>query len=91
MKHELKIWPQYYDRVLSGEKTFEYRNNDRGFQKGDKVCLKCFDPEKQEYITDEKDQRSAWIFAEVGYVLPLQKGQFCVFSLLNVTTEGIWP
>lgn len=40
MKHELKILPAYFEAVLSGEKTFEIRNNsDRGFQKGDIVTL----------------------------------------------------
>lgn len=33
--HELKTWPQYWDAVKRGEKTFEVRRDDRGFQKGD--------------------------------------------------------
>lgn len=44
LKHELKIWPEYYARVLDGTKTFEIRDNDRSFQKGDTVILKEFDP-----------------------------------------------
>ena len=45
MKHELKILPAYFEAVLSGEKTFEIRNNnDRGFQKGDTLVLREFDP-----------------------------------------------
>lgn len=44
MIHELKIWPQYYCRVADGSKTFEIRKNDRGFQPGDKVVLKEYDP-----------------------------------------------
>lgn len=40
MKHELKILPVYFEAVISGEKTFEIRDNsDRGFQKGDIVTL----------------------------------------------------
>ena len=40
MKHELKILPAYFEAVISGEKTFEIRDNsDRGFQKGDIVTL----------------------------------------------------
>lgn len=46
MKHELKILPAYFEAVLSGEKTFEIRNNnDRGFQKGDTLVLREFDPD----------------------------------------------
>lgn len=44
MIHELKIWPQYYSRVKDGSKTFEIRENDRGFQQGDEVVLKEWDP-----------------------------------------------
>lgn len=42
--HELKIWPQHYARVANGTKTFEIRNNDRGYQAGDKVILREWDP-----------------------------------------------
>lgn len=44
MKHELKIWPQYYCRVADGSKTFEIRKNDRGYQPGDEVVLREYDP-----------------------------------------------
>lgn len=39
MVHQLKTWPQYWDAVKSGEKTFEVRRDDRGFQKGDVLEL----------------------------------------------------
>ena len=35
--HELKIAKNYADSVYLGDKTFEVRLNDRGFQKGDIV------------------------------------------------------
>ena len=40
MKHNLKIWPEYFDVILSGEKTFELRKDDRGFGVGDTLLLK---------------------------------------------------
>lgn len=39
MHHDLKIDLPYYMAVIRGEKTFEIRNNDRGYQKGDTVTL----------------------------------------------------
>ena len=38
--HQLKIWPKYFDAVLSGAKTFEVRNDDRGFAVGDTLVLR---------------------------------------------------
>jgi len=42
--HELKIWPAFYAAIQSGEKTFEIRKDDRGFQKGDKLVLREWNP-----------------------------------------------
>lgn len=39
MLHQLKILPQYFEAVLSGNKTFEIRKNDRNFQVGDQIEL----------------------------------------------------
>jgi hypothetical protein len=38
--HELKIAPEYFEKVLSKEKTFEFRYNDRNYQVGDILKLK---------------------------------------------------
>ena len=35
--HKVKIHESYADAVLSGEKNFEIRYNDRGYQKGDRL------------------------------------------------------
>lgn len=42
MIHELKILPEYFNAVVSGEKTFEIRKNDRPFHKGDLLALNEF-------------------------------------------------
>ena len=54
--HELKTWPSYFHDVVTGQKTFEYRKNDRDFQQGDLLLLREFDPnrgEKGEYLSGE--------------------------------------
>lgn len=43
--HELKILPQYFNKISSGEKTFELRKNDRDFQVDDILILKEWDHE----------------------------------------------
>lgn len=40
MIHELKILSSFVRPILDGSKTFEIRENDRGFQKGDRVQFK---------------------------------------------------
>ena len=43
MTHHIKILEDFADVVLSGEKSFEVRENDRGYQKGDHVKFKVID------------------------------------------------
>lgn len=41
MKHDLKILPQYFEAILSGDKTFEVRSiKDRIFNPGDELKLR---------------------------------------------------
>ena len=39
MMHHIKLSHYYADAVLSGQKNFEVRYNDRGYQRGDKVVF----------------------------------------------------
>lgn len=42
--HELKTWPEYYEAVLRGDKTFEVRVDDRGgYDVGDVLVLHEWD------------------------------------------------
>ena len=47
--HELKTWPDFFRKVVSGEKPFEIRVNDREYEVGDTVVLREFDPAKATY------------------------------------------
>ena len=81
MIHELKIWPQYYQAVADGSKTFEVRKNDRGFQKGDEVVLKEWDPTEMHYGTFGYTDSPNLEF-KIGYVLPID-AERVVFSLIK--------
>lgn len=42
-EHVVKCWPQYFDVIASGEKTFDVRRDDRGYQRGDILVLREWD------------------------------------------------
>jgi hypothetical protein len=48
-RHDLKTWPQYYQAIIDGLKTFDIRKDDRGFQVGDELLLREYKPDKQQY------------------------------------------
>lgn len=43
MKHELKVQEKYFKAIWCGDKTFEIRLDDRGFEERDTLVLKEFD------------------------------------------------
>src|ERR1700760_3855301 len=47
--HELKTWPELYDVVVSGRKSFEARRDDRGFAEGDVLHLREYGPGRGGY------------------------------------------
>lgn len=53
MEIEKKIWPQFFEKVKSGEKTFEVRLADYDYNIGDVIVLKEWDPDKKEYTGRE--------------------------------------
>ena len=41
--HELKTWNEPFEQISHGNKTFEYRKNDRDFREGDTLLLMHWD------------------------------------------------
>ena len=60
-KVEKKIWPEYFQAIADGKKTFELRLNDFDIVEGDVLLLKEWDPKYKEYTGRELEK-------EVGYV-----------------------
>lgn len=55
-EHKLKCWPSYFDAIERGDKNFEVRRDDRGFQRGDVLVIEKFDPESGTYVFDDSRQ-----------------------------------
>ena len=62
MKIEKKVWPEYFAKIVSGEKTFELRLADWECNSGDILVLREWDPETKDYT-------GQFLEKEVGYVL----------------------
>ena len=45
MIHELKCFPEYFQDVIDGKKTFEIRLHDRPYQVGDLLALNEYLPD----------------------------------------------
>lgn len=79
----LKVLPEYFRAILSREKNFEIRKNDRDFQVGDVLVLLEYDIDKKEY-TDRV------VSKKISYILP--GGQFgveegyCIMGLKNLVS-----
>lgn len=56
-----KIRPEYFEKVLSGSKTFELRLNDFEIQEGDTLILREWDPATSDYTGRE-------LTKQVGFV-----------------------
>lgn len=82
-QHRVKCWPEYFQAVLDGRKTFEARWDDRGYQEGDGVTLIEWDPN----AVPQAGETGRTYKAIVGYVLRgpgygVEAGH-CIFSILK--------
>lgn len=75
MVHELKIAPNYFEKVVSKEKSFEVRYNDRNFKVGDILKL-------MEYIDGSYTSQS--IYVKVTYILREFEGLQPNFVVLSI-------
>ena len=48
-EHQLKTWPGFFDGLVDGTKTAEVRQNDRHFKAGDRLVLREFNAEMDDY------------------------------------------
>lgn len=84
VEHKLKCWPQFFDAIERGDKPFEVRRDDRGFQKGDIVILL----RTYESDLDKADEFYSPLRRRITYILT--GGQFGIepgYVVLGLETE----
>ncbi len=60
-KVEKKVWPEYFQKILEGEKTFELRLNDFDIQEGDIFFLREWDPKIKDYTGRELEKKVGFV------------------------------
>ena len=71
--HEIKVWSEYWDALEDGDKPFEVRRDDRGYQKGDMLVLCKWDRLKDCFVRTG-DNSQIQIRRKITYILT--GGQF---------------
>lgn len=86
MTNNIKILRSFADAVLSGDKNFEVRENDRGYQKGDTVNFTVIDKNGAHVNTHNLN----FEFFEITYVLSGWgiKDGYVVFGIKRIEEEG---
>lgn len=74
--HDLKTWPEFFQPVKRGEKTFELRFDDRGYRAGDFLRLKEYLPTENRYTGDEITVQVPYLVA--GPAFGLAAGHVCM-------------
>jgi len=83
--HDLKIEEKYFKEVLSGNKTFEIRKNDRDFRVGELVELSEV---IQPSIYNEPCYTGRVLFKEITYITDFnQKDGYVVFGIKDVNND----
>lgn len=78
--HELKTWPEYFEAIKRGAKTFEIRKNDRNFAVGDVLLLRKYCPHCKSYLGDSETVIVNYVLKEQPYV----SSEYVVMSIQKV-------
>lgn len=93
--HTLKTIGHYFDAVVSGEKTFEVRRNDRAFQRGDILELRRMTDEFPNIYASPPGRAFKYVKIRKVITYVLQGGQFgiepgyCVMGLGDCPHDGL--
>jgi len=61
MRHTKKVWPEFFQKILDGKKTYELRLADWECNEGDILVLQEWDPETKEYTGREVEKEVTYV------------------------------
>lgn len=62
MKIEKKVWPEYFKKIKSGDKTFELRLADWECKPGDILVLQEWDPKTNTFTGNSIEKEITYVF-----------------------------
>lgn len=80
--HKIKLLLNFCDDVLSGDKTFEIRENDRGYQKGDRVVFQASSEPYVKHPISDKVYEITYVLSGWGL-----KNGYVVFGIRETKNE----
>ncbi len=66
MRIEKKVWPEYFQKILNGDKTFELRLADFECAPGDTLLLGEWDPATRDYTGRETEKTVSYVIKTKG-------------------------
>ena len=60
-KIEKKVWPEYFEAIITGKKTFELRLADWKCKAGDILILKEWNPKTQKYSGRKLEKKITYV------------------------------
>lgn len=57
-----KVWPEYFEKIISGKKNFELRLADFEISEGDSLILEEWNPQTKEYTGRKHEVVATYIF-----------------------------
>lgn len=96
--HELKTWPEYFEKLVSGEKNFELRRNDRDYMIGDVLVLREWKPMGFNTVAPNErtgDYTGREVRRKISYVLsnvPVGFGlmnDYCILGLEEYASQPL--
>jgi len=82
---EKKTWPSFFEKLASGEKTYELRLADWECNEGDILVLREWDPEAKEYTGREIEKKVGYVGKTKGITFwsqeEIEKFGFQIISL----------
>jgi len=61
MRHTKKVWPEYFQKILDGKKTYELRLADWECNEGDILVLQEWNPETKEYTGRQIEKEVTYV------------------------------